>query len=66
MEEAGELMNELNMYQINESPEIVSGQTFSVDEKKPKYRLNLIPDDREVSDSPFFNAQGIWELEKLP
>lgn len=61
--EAADLMNQFNMYQIVENPELTSGHTFSVDESAPIYRLSHQADERYEADDPFHNPNGIWRLD---
>lgn len=42
--EAAVLMNQFNFYQLSESPDLQSGQTFSVDAASPRYKLKMQSD----------------------
>ncbi|MBK1884493.1 DUF4261 domain-containing protein [Luteolibacter pohnpeiensis] len=60
--QAADLMNQFNMYQIVDQPQLASGHTFSLDADSPHFRLVLSPDSRHGSENPFHNPHGLWEL----
>lgn len=61
-EAAADLLNPFNHYRILENPDLESGHTFSLAEDSPRYRLNLIADQRYPSDDLFHNEHGLWDL----
>lgn len=61
-EEAADLINRFNMYQIVEQPQFESGHTFSLAADSSHYRLVLSRDTRHAPDDLFHNPHGIWEL----
>lgn len=62
-EEAADLMNQFNFWQVCESPVLQSGHTFSLSEESPHYRLIHSPDLRHHPDDLFHNSHGVWNLE---
>jgi hypothetical protein len=61
--EAAALMNSLNYYQVAESPDLQSGQTFSVDAASPRYKLVMKSDTNYEEEHPFHNPFGVWHLQ---
>lgn len=63
--EAADLMNQFNYWQIVEEPKIATGHTFSIGPEAPRYRIALKEDLRhEVADF-FHNERGVWSLERV-
>jgi hypothetical protein len=58
---AVELLRTFNWYQISESPQLQSGQSFATQESGPIYQLALAT-SRFVPTDPFYNAFGTWQL----
>lgn len=58
---AAEMMHLFNYYQLTEAPTFKDGNTFSVGEDEPKYRLTWHPYGYE-SDSPLDNPFGRWHM----
>jgi len=50
--EASDLMNRFNLWQIDEVLTLKSGQTFSLSEDSPRYRLTLQSDNKHVAEAP--------------
>jgi hypothetical protein len=62
-QEATELLTVFNRYQVDESPVLVEGQTFSVGVDAPLFRLHREPYPDEYSgDEGFWNPDGLWVL----
>lgn len=59
-----ELINHFNSWQINDRPQIKSGETFSVSADELPFRLELQPDSRHSDDELFHNPQGVWVLHR--
>lgn len=62
--EAADLMNRFNYWQIVEEPKIAAGHTFSVTADAPRYRINLKNDARHEPEHLFHNANGVWNLKR--
>jgi hypothetical protein len=60
--DAADLMNRFNYWQLAEHPTLESGHTFSVSESSPHFRLALERDSRHEENHPFHNSQGLWHL----
>jgi hypothetical protein len=62
--EAGtrDLVSSLDMFQINEDPLLVSGQTFAPDAASPPRVLQRWPDDGYPPSSPCHNPYGVWRI----
>ena len=60
--EAAWLLTAFNLYQWFERPTFKSGQTFSMDETAPRYRLRHVPDERYEPGHPYLNPHGVWQL----
>lgn len=65
IEEAAEMMNQFNHYQISEQPALESGHTFSLSPESPYYRLDLVDDHRHAADDFFRNPHGLWTMEMV-
>lgn len=61
-EEGAKLLNLFNVYRMVESPTLNSGETFSVEDDSPRYRLSLGPYVDGYEDSPMLNPHGLWTL----
>jgi hypothetical protein len=61
-QDAAELMNQFNYYQIVESPELRSGHTFSLTADSPHLRIEQMTDHRHEEDDLFHNPFGLWNL----
>ena len=61
LNDAVELLRTFNWYQISESPQLQSGQSFATQEAEPVYQLALAA-SRFVPTDPFYNAFGTWQL----
>ncbi len=59
---ANELLGSLNVYQLAESPLLLSGHTFSPDAATARRELRRWPDTKYPSDSPCHNPFGSWRL----
>jgi len=62
IEEATHLMNQFNFWQIHDKPKLSPGETFSLTETAPRFRLSLAPDPRSDKDDLFHNPHGVWRL----
>lgn len=62
VEEAADLLNRFNYYRIDENPLLDSGHTFSLSADGPRYRMELLADNRHPEDDPFHNSHGLWNL----
>jgi len=62
IEEAAHLMNQFNFWQIHDKPKVSPGETFSLTETAPRFRLSLAPDPRSDKDDLFHNPHGVWRL----
>jgi hypothetical protein len=62
IEEATHLMNQFNFWQIHDKPKVSPGETFSLTETAPRFRLSLAPDPRSDKDDLFHNTHGVWRL----
>jgi hypothetical protein len=62
IDEAADLLNRFNIWQILERPELESGHTFSLTADSPHFELELITDERHPDNDLFHNPQGIWDL----
>jgi hypothetical protein len=61
--EAAHLMNQFNAWQIAEHPKLNPGETFSLAESAPHYRLSRHADTRHKPDDLFHNPHGVWRLD---
>ncbi|MEO6323286.1 MAG: hypothetical protein ABIQ65_01525, partial [Thermoanaerobaculia bacterium] len=62
MDEAADLMNRFNYWQILDRPVLADGHTFSLTESSPRFRLCLETDTRHDPDHLFHNPFGVWRL----
>ncbi len=62
-ENPSELLRAFTYYLLSESPEIYSGQTFSVDASAPVYRIVAHPSINYGEGSLFNNPFGTWKLQ---
>ena len=62
VEAAADLMNRFNFWRIADAPHLNSGETFSLSQDDPHYRLTLKADSEHEAGEPFFNAHGVWFL----
>ncbi|MBI1383674.1 MAG: hypothetical protein GC150_02005 [Rhizobiales bacterium] len=60
-----DLIFRFNAYRIAETPTLSDGQTFSVEEGAPRYRLRLQEDGRYPQDHFYYNPHGVWRLDPL-
>jgi hypothetical protein len=60
-ERGAELLNIFNMYQLVETPDLNDGQTFSVAEDAPRFRLKRGP-YQSGYEEPLHNPHGLWVL----
>lgn len=65
VDEAADIMNRFNFWQVVERPKLASGHTFSLTETSPHFRLALSKDARHRDDDLFHNAHGIWRLDPV-
>lgn len=61
-EEATELLNNFNLYNIVEKPSLKNGDTFSLGENSTIYKLQALKEFRCKEDDIFFNQFGLFEL----
>jgi hypothetical protein len=61
-EEAQELLSTLNVYQLEEDPLLLSGQTFSPTASSARRVLQRWPDDGYPPDHWCHNPYGVWRL----
>jgi len=57
---APHLLAQFNLYQWLEQPRLQTGHTFSLSEDAPRFRLELVHDDRYPGNEVLTNPQGIW------
>jgi hypothetical protein len=62
---AARLMQGFLLYLLYESPDLSSGETFSLDAESPHFRLERIPCTMFPEDDSFHNPYGIWMLHAL-
>lgn len=63
-QEAVNLIRIFNFYQLVDKPNILSGQTFSIDADAPKFRITA--EQRQPhEDHIFYNPFGMWHLQKV-
>jgi hypothetical protein len=65
MQEAADLMNRFNYYQIIEKPSLGSGHTLSLAADSPDFRIELLMDEHHPKDDLFHNPHGLWELTRV-
>jgi hypothetical protein len=63
--EAADLMNRFNYWQIVEEPKIAVGHTFSIAADAARYHITLKKDLRHVVTDFFHNEYGVWSLERV-
>jgi len=61
-EEAADLLNNFNLYNLVEKPTFKNGETFGLGENSPIYRIQSINDFRYEEDDVFFNPFGLLDL----
>lgn len=61
-DQAQELLTVLNVYQIDEDPLLLSGNTFSPDAETPRRVVQRWPDDRYRPAHWCHNPYGVWHL----
>ncbi|MEI5906628.1 DUF4261 domain-containing protein [Bacillus spongiae] len=61
-EEAADLFNNFNLYNIVEHPSFNNGDTFSLEPNSPLYKIHFIPEFRYEEDDAFFNPFGLVKL----
>lgn len=64
-EVAADLLNNFNLYQMVEQPTFQNGETFSVDENTPRFKINMIHDFRYEEEDLFFNPYGLLDLRPI-
>lgn len=64
LEEASQTLMIFNVYQLYEQPELADGQTFSIAEDAPVWRLSHCDDARYDDQDLFHNVEGIWQLKR--
>ena len=62
--EAMEVMNQFNSWQISARPYIETGLTYSITPESPFYLIEAQSDHRYGAEDPFCNSKGIWRLTK--
>ena len=62
LNEAANLLNQFNCYQIAESPRFSDGHTFSVGQNTPRFVLRKAECRFFPPDDYFFNPHGVWHL----
>jgi hypothetical protein len=62
-EVAVDLLNDFNLHNIFEKPNLKDGDTISFTEDSPMYRLAHYIDERYEQEDPFYNSCGVWKLE---
>lgn len=63
-EQAADLMNHFNYWQIVEEPVLKPGHTFSLTADSEHFRLSLLKDERHSENDLFHNENGVWELQR--
>ncbi|WP_142320633.1 DUF4261 domain-containing protein [Bacillus cereus] len=62
-EVAVDLLNDFNLHNILEKPNLKDGDTISFTEDAPVYLLSHYIDNRYEQENPFYNPCGVWKLE---
>jgi hypothetical protein len=62
---AGEILNNFNLWRINQNPDLNAGETFSVNGVPGAFRLGKDFVGAFKPGEPFFNPFGIWTLEPV-
>lgn len=65
IQEAADLLNQFNYYQIVEKPSLESGHTFSLTADSPRFRIESLTDERHPDDDLFHNPHGLWNLTRV-
>jgi hypothetical protein len=65
LEECAELLNQFLLYLLYEKPELNEGETFSLDEGSPWYRIGVEECTRYEPDHYFHNPHGLWTLHRV-
>ncbi|MDP7978537.1 DUF4261 domain-containing protein [Bacillus sp. WLY-B-L8] len=65
VEEAADLLNDFNLYNLVEMPKLKDGETISFTQTSPVYKLAHCKDYRYERDDLFYNSCGLWELKKV-
>ena len=65
IQEAAGIINDFNLYQMAEEPNLQAGHTFSLGPDSPRFRIGHSLDSRHPSDDLFFNSKGVWSLEDV-
>lgn len=60
--EAAVLLNDFNLYHLVDRPTIKDGETISMEEDSPRYKIQFNDDFRYEEDDMFFNPFGIYNL----
>ena len=61
-EEAADLLNNFNLYNIIEQPSFKEGETFSLEQNSPLYKIAFINECRYEKEDVFFNPFGFIHL----
>jgi hypothetical protein len=59
------VLNVFNYYRLTQSPILQEGHTFQPDLETPKYQIRWLKDDEHEMDSPQFNPDGRWCLDRI-
>lgn len=65
MNQAADLMNRFNYWQIVEEPKIAAGHTFSITADAPRYRIAQKNDSRHETSDLYHNPNGLWSLKRV-
>jgi hypothetical protein len=65
IQEAADLLNQFNYYQLVEKPNLESGHTFSLTADSPRFRIELLTDERHSGDDLFHNPHCVWDLTRV-
>ena len=65
IQEAAKFINDFNLYQLIEEPNINAGHTFSLTSDGPKFRIGHVADNRHDQEDLFYNSAGVWSLETV-
>ncbi|WP_156487212.1 DUF4261 domain-containing protein, partial [Bacillus badius] len=61
-EEAADLLNNFNLYNIVEHPPFKNGEIFSLEKNSPVYKIDFINEFRYEEEDVFFNPFGLINL----
>ncbi|MBN3555704.1 DUF4261 domain-containing protein [Fictibacillus nanhaiensis] len=64
-DDAADLLNDFNLYQLVDRSTFKDGETFSLEEDSPRYMIRYIEDNRYEEDDMFFNPYGMFNLSPL-